>query len=293
LADGTTVSGDIVTADNNGVMFKTGPETYSEKLSWLKFSQAGLKQLAQNAKAKPFAEPFIEPSPEQRAQPDIRLQDMSTYRLPLPPRGSLFGALFTSSVGIVMILLLYAANIYAGYEVSVFRARPAGMGIGMAAALPLLGPIILLCMPPQPAPVPTEEEVAIAAQAEAEPQRFAVPGTPPPASAVPEHIQVGASGFAGAPPPAESNTEVFQRGQFMFNRRFFETKFPGFFSVARSQADRGKTLVVKTAGGLLAVERISRISANDIHFEIVNGGQREEVVVPFADVQQVQLKHHA
>jgi len=76
----------------------------------------------------------------------------------------------------------------------------------------------------------------------------------------------------------------------MFNRRFFETKFPGFFSIARTEADRGKILLVKTPGALLSVERISRIGANEVHFEVVQGGERQEIMVPFADVQQIQLK---
>jgi len=304
LADGSSVSGDIVTVDNNGVMFRTGPETYSEKISWLKFSQDALKQLSQNAKARPFAEPFIEPAPAQTGPAPVQLADMSEVRLPLAPKRSLIGALFTSSVGLILMLLVYAANIYAGYEIAEYRVRPKGMGMGMAAALPVIGPIILLCMPSQShlPQEPLSEEAMAAAPAAAEPQRFAMPGTTPPPASVPapaasmppqEHIQIVASGFSGAPPPSESNTEVFQRGQFMFNRRFFETKFPGFFSIARPEADRGKILVVKTASALLTVERISRISANEVHFETIQGEQREEIMVPFGDIQQVQLKRKA
>lgn len=296
LADGTTISGDIVSADNNGVVFKTGPDTYSEKTSWLKFSQAGLKQLAQNAKAKPFAEPFIAPEPAPTAKAQIHLNDVP--RLARPAPGSLFGALFTSSVGIVMLLLIYAANIFAGFEIAAFRERPAGMGIGLAAVVPIIGPIILLSMPRPPPPAPTEEELAAAAPVEAEPQRFAVPGMAPqpvaePASAAEpqEQIQIVDGGFSGAPPPKDSSkTQVFQRGQFMFNRRFFETKFAGFFGIARAEADRDKVLLVKTPGALLTVQRISRITANDAHFEVVQGGGQQEIMVPFADIQQVQLK---
>ncbi len=309
LADGTTISGEIVSADNIGVVFKTGQDTYSEKTPWTKFSQDGLKQLAQNPKAAPFAEPFIEPTPSQTAPQQIHLNDVPRLARPVP--GSLFGALFTSSVGIVMILLIYAANVFAGYEAATFRERPVGIGIVLAAAVPIIGPIILLSMPRPPPPAPTEEEIAAAAPVEQEPHRFAVPGAvpaPQPTPAAPsrsispaapvaptpvpqEHIQIVASGFSGEPPPKdESRTEVFQRGQFMFNRRFFETKFTGFFAIARPEADRGKILVVKTPGALLTVERISRISANEVHFEVVQGGERQEIMVPFADIQQIQLK---
>jgi hypothetical protein len=50
-------------------------------------------------------------------------------------------------------------------------------------------------------------------------------------------------------------------------------------------------LTVKTPGSLLNVERISRISANDVHFEVVQGGERQEIMVPFGDIQQIQLKY--
>jgi hypothetical protein len=60
LADGTTVSGDIVSSTENGVVFRTDGDKYSDRLPWIKFSQEGLKQLAQNPKIEPLVEPFIE-----------------------------------------------------------------------------------------------------------------------------------------------------------------------------------------------------------------------------------------
>ncbi|HZF02656.1 MAG TPA: hypothetical protein VE344_12275 [Methylomirabilota bacterium] len=287
LVDGSTVSGEPVSFNDNGIIFKTGQDTYSDRLPWLKFSQAGLKQLAQNPKIAPFVEPFIEPAASEHAKPEVKLNDVP--RLEHPAGGSLFGALFTSSVGLVVMLLVYAANIFAGYEAAVFRARPIGLGLGLAAALPVLGPIILLSMPPpQAAPV---EEILETAPLEAEPHRFTVPGLPTPTPVPQEEIHIVASGFTGAsPPPDSSPTEIFQRGQFMFNRRFFETKFAGFFGIARPEADRNKILTVKIPAALLTVERISRISANEIHFEVVQGGERQEIMVPFAEIQQIQLK---
>jgi hypothetical protein len=289
LADGTTMSGDVVSFNDNGIIFKTGEDTYSERLPWLKFSQDGLKQLAQNPKIAPFVEPFIEPAATEHAKPEVKLNNVP--RLAHPAGGSLFGALFTSSVGLVVMLLVYAANVFAGYEIAVFRARPIGLGIGLAAVLPIFGPIILLSMPSASQAEPVEEIVQTA-PVEAEPHRFAVPGTETPASVPQEEIQIVASGFTGAPPPPEDNSqmEIFQRGQFMFNRRFFETKFADFFGIVRSEADKKKVLNVKIPAALLNVERISRISANEIHFEVIQDGQRQEIMVPFAEIQQIQLK---
>jgi hypothetical protein len=285
LADGTTVSGDIVSFNDNGIIFRTGDDKYTDRLPWLKFSQDGLKQLAQNPKIDPFVEPFIAPATaEQTPKPEVKVQ--AVPRLDRSAPVSLFGGLLASSVGLMVLLLIYAANIYAGFEAAINRSRPIALGMIAAAVLPILGPVIFLAMPSatQAAEMAVDEA---AAPVESEPHRFAMPGAPPP-----EEIHIVAGGFQGDPPPQpkDSQTEIFQRGQFTFNRRFFETKFSGFFGIIRPEADRGKTLMIKTTGALLTVERIARISADDVHFEVMQGGVRQEIMVPFADIQQIQLK---
>jgi len=281
LADGSSLTGDIVKSADTGLMLHLPDDTYTNVL-WTKFSQDELNQLAANPKIKPFVEPFIEiPESERPQKPEVKVGDVS--RLKLPPKQSLLGALFSSSVGFVVLLLIYGANIYAGFEIAIARARPIALVMGVAAVLPILGPIIFLAMPGR-----MEAQAApVEAQVESDPQTFAMPGVPPQ-----EEIHIVASGFQGERPPEPENsqTEVFQRGQFTFNRRFFETKFSGFFGIVRPEADRGKMLVVKTPGALLTVERISRIGASDVHFEVVQGGERQEIMVPFADIQQIQLK---
>ena len=293
LADGTTVSGDIVSFTENGIIFRTGDDKYTDRLPWIKFSQAGLKQLAQNPKIEPLVEPFIETPPAAPAKKaEVRIGDVPRLERPAP--GSLFGALFSSSVGLIALLLIYAANLFAGYEIARFRAKPVAVVMSVAAVLPVLGPIIFLSMvPPRVEAAPVEETPA-EASAESEPHRFAVPGAEPATAGAPlnEEIHIVASGFRGErpPEPAHAQTEVFQRGQFMFNRRFFETKFPGFFGVVRTGEGIGKVLTVKTSGALLTVERISRITANDVYFEVLHGAERREITVPFSDIQQIQLK---
>src|SRR5213075_3555312 len=79
--------------------------------------------------------------------------------------------------------------------------------------------------------------------------------------------------------PAIPETTKFQRGQLTFNRRFFETKFPGFFGVVRRDAERDMLLVIKTTRGEYAGQRISRIAANDLHLEIQRGSASEEVLI--------------
>jgi hypothetical protein len=90
-----------------------------------------------------------------------------------------------------------------------------------------------------------------------------------------------------APPP----TTKYQRGQFTFNRRFFETKFPGFFGVVRRDADRDMVLVIKSSRGEYVGQRISRIAANDLHLQVQRGHASEEVMIPFVEVQEIRLRH--
>ena len=295
MADGTTVSGDIVSFNDNGIILRMDGDKYTDRLPWIKFSTDGLKQLARNPKIDPFVAPFIAPPPVGRApKPEVKIQDVT--RLDRSAPASLLGGLFSSGVGLLALLLIYAANIYAGYEIALFRARPLAVVMGAAAVLPVLGPAIFLSLPglretaAERAEETAAETLDTGVPAANEPHRFLVPGVEKPEGEI--HIATG-SWEAGAPPatPEQQATEIFQRGQFMFNRRFFETKFSGFFGIVRREADKDKVLQVKTPHALFVAERITRIAANEVHFEVLRGDSRQEVMVPFAEIQEVQLKH--
>jgi hypothetical protein len=311
LNDGTAISGDVVSYTDNGIILRRDDDSYTDRLPWLKFSQASLKQLAQDPKVAPFVLPFIEPPPPPIVSQKQQIIVSEPARLQYFASASLFGGLFSSPVTLLVLLLIYAGNLFAAYEVAIFRYRPVGLVVGTSAALPIIGPAIFLSMIPPPVEAAVEEGAVQADGSPAppapapEPHHYSLPHMAAPAAVVPaapapaasepqEEIHIVAGGFSGEPPPPpETKTEIFQRGQFMFNRRFFETKFAGFFGIIRSEADRGKVLMVKIPATLLTVERISRITANDVHFEVVQGGQRQEIMVPFADIQQIQLKHTA
>jgi len=281
LADGTSLTGDIVRSSDTGLALRLSDDVYTNVL-WTKFSQDALKQLSANPKIKPLVEPFIEiPASERPPKPEIKIQDVT--RLELPPKQSLIGAMFSSSVGLFVLLLIYGANIYAGFEAAIFRSRPVGLGMGVAAVLPVLGPVILLLLPRvvQAEAAPAESVTA------SEGQTFSVPGM-----AANDEINIVASSWSppGTKPDAPA-PQIFQRGQFTFNRRFFETKFPGFFSVVRRDADKDMVLVVKTMRGEFVVQRIASIAQDNVHFQVVKGEASYEEMTPFAEIQEIQLKH--
>src|ERR1700728_337482 len=68
LTDGTTVTGDIVSMDDKGVVLKLPGGSYGHRLSWTKVTQADLKNLELDPKAAQYVEPFIDQPTEDKSQ---------------------------------------------------------------------------------------------------------------------------------------------------------------------------------------------------------------------------------
>jgi hypothetical protein len=285
LTDGTAITGDVISYNDNGVVFRLDVDKYSERVPWTKFSQDALKLLSRNPKIRLLAEPFIETPPAQRTKKAKIKALNEVSRLQLPPRPSLIGSLFSSSVGLVALMLIYAANIYAGYEIAVVRARPIAMVMGVAVVLPILGPLVFLLLPVREA---TRESAAM--QPVTASQTFAVPSTAQPAAGI-HIVEASWQGKSSVAPTADpGEPQIYQRGQFTFNRRFIETKFSGFFAVVRRESDKNLVLTIKTGRANMIVERITRITANEMHVEAAMGGGKQEMMVPFAEIVEVQVK---
>lgn len=268
LTDGGAVTGDIVKFDDGGLMLKTPADTYTN-IAWARFSQDALKQVSANPKIKPLAEPFLEPEPAQRVQKaEISVNDVKRMERPEP---SLFGGLFKSPLGWFLLLVIYGANLFAAYEISIVKARSAAQVMGVAAVLPIIGPIIFLVMKiNMPEPVNAEEEALAAEVVAAQKPRT--------------EIEIEEASWK---PQAEKKTEaqIFARGKFTFNKRFLETRFGDFTGAATGPLAQKFTLEVKTMKGAIAVERIAQIGQNEIILETADG----QVSVPLADLQEVKL----
>jgi hypothetical protein len=117
---------------------------------------------------------------------------------------------------------------------------------------------------------------------------FAVGAGAAPAAA---GIHIVEASWQGSPATAApSEVQVFQRGQFTFNRRFFETKFSGYFALIRRDAEKNMELIVKTGRAQYVVERITRIATNEMHVEVGQGPVKKEIMVAFAEIVEIQLK---
>jgi hypothetical protein len=287
LTDGSSLSGDIIKFDDNGLLLSMPGEVYTN-LPWARFSQDSLQQLAQNPKLNSknpkiasLVEPFIEPMESARpAKPEITVNPVQRLERPASP--ALIGGFLHSGLGLFILLVLYLANLYAAFEVAVVRGRPIAQVIGLSAVLPVIGPIIFLSLPIPTEPSPEEIAAGEAAATSA-------PGAPSAAS----EVQIGDASWKQPEEAAavkKPEAQVFARGKFTFNKRFIETKFAGFASVEPAGDAKNFTMEVKTLRESFAVERIAQVGAAEVIFETVLRGQ---VTVPFGDIQEIKLNPKA
>jgi len=240
-------------------------------VSWGQLSQDSLKQLAENPKLKPLVEVFIEPDASARpVKADIQVNAVT--RMERPAKPSLFGGLAGSPVGLFLLLVLYAANLYAGYEVAIIRARPVVQVIGLSAVLPIIGPVVFLALPMKvEAPVEEVHFAPPAGTAEAAAER------------TPEEIQIVEASWRTEEKKPEA--QVFARGKFTFNKRFVETKFAGYIGEPKGDALKF-SMEVKTAAAHYAVERIMQVAATDLILETT---QPAQVTVALNDILEIKL----
>ena len=265
LKDGATLSGEIVHADDNGLMLRLPGDVFkATNLAWLQFSPATLKELADNPKTQIYATPFLAPT----NAPEIKVNPVT--RLAQPEHLSLFSGLAGSSVGLFILLVLYAANLYAGYEVAVMRDRPIALVVGLSAVLPVIGPIVFLALP---AEMDSPED-----ETDDENNPVKEPN-------LPEEIHISESSWKQAEKP-HADPQIFTRGKYTFNKRFIETRFAAFTGEAAARTEGVFTMEVATAQERLIVLNILQISPEEAVFHTL---QRGQVIMPLADIQEIKL----
>lgn len=286
LKDGTVHNGTPLTPSAKGIIIKLDSGGFTPTIAWEKFSQEALKELVKNPKAKAFAEVLIEialedmkeepdpVAPVAKAKPPIVVKEFPSPGRPATKSG-LISAMFGTQIGFFILMVLYAGNIFAGYEVAIYRNRPAALVCGIAAVAPVIGPVVFLCLPFN-RPPPEPEQPMEAPEVEEAP---------------PEEMVEEASAEGAVPAePAKPEPVIFKRGEFSFNRRFFETRFSGFFKVMPSEAEKNLVLAIKCAKGEFVGKRISKISATELSLQLFTGGASSEEPILFNDIFEVQVR---
>lgn len=284
LTNGDILKGELARFSDDGIVVRLDVGGFSPAVPWGRVSQETLKEIAQNEQAKSFAEPYIDIPIEERRRDKPQKKEIVVRE---PPRVALAAgkpsiiAGLSTPIGMVVLGLLYAANLFVGVEVARFRGRPPGLVAAVSAIFPIIGPALFALMPASGAPPP---------EAPAEAPAPHEPAAPAPAQ------KGGGGGLSvaghGAPAAAAGNaaySQVYNRSNTTFDRRFFETKFTGFFRVVPSDAEKDMVLVVKAAKAEYVARRISRISSNEMHMQLQRGNT--EVSVAYGEIVEVSVRH--
>lgn len=284
LSNGNVLKGEIASFNPDGLVVRLDIGGFSERTHWIQFTQETLKDLQKDKRLTEFVDPFIELPPEEVAkQKEIPITEAPKVDRVTEKTG-MFGA-FISPVGLTILAALFLANLYAGYEIAIFRQRPVAVVCAVSAVAPVIGPVIFLSMPPANAPAsaaPVEAESEASAPAVnplANPGGVGMPSGG--GLSIKEQAAHGATGGA-------TEVKIFKRGEFTFNRRFFETQFAGFFRVVPSEAEKNLVLVVKAGRNEYVCKRVTRISSSDVHLQPISGG---EVSVAFPEIVEVQVRN--
>ena len=237
---------------------------------------------ARNPQYKAIVAPMIlnYAPPERPAAPEITVTAIQTPPRPSGRQG--IWAISASPLGWVILLILYGANLLAAYQVALYRNQPVPTVCGLAA-VPFLGvasPIIFLALPSRPLP---EEETGATGDRE-NPAAY----TPPSVA----HDEPEPPDSTGAPLQSDLPAPlVFRRGDYSFNRRFFETKLAGFFRVVLSAEDQDRRIYIKAARGKFVGKRISRITPTELYLQVFKEDATAEEMIPFVEILEVQIRH--
>ncbi|HTG44317.1 MAG TPA: hypothetical protein VK633_07275, partial [Verrucomicrobiae bacterium] len=286
LNNGDVLKGEAASFNDDGLVVRLDLGGFSPRVPWGKLTQETLKQLQQLPPAAEFVEPYIEIPPEVKEKEREKKKIVKVAEPPRVSRAegrtSFFGAL-ANPLGWTLLGILYLANLYAGMEVARWRGKSLPLVLAVSAVAPIIGPSLFAALPTtQPL---SDQGVAEEAAPPAD-------GVNPMQQALPSGMQgsglgLAAAGQAGAKGGNPVYSQVYNRSNSTFDRRFFETKFTGFFRVVPSDAEKDLVMSIKTPKQEVLGVRVSRISSNEIHFQTKQGA---EVSVPFAEITEVSVK---
>lgn len=278
LTNGDVIKGEPANVNADGIVIRQEIGGFSDRIGWTRLSQETLKMLLSNPQAKAYAEPFIEVPLEEKQKEKEKQKEIILKEVPRPERPavkSVFASLMTPA-GFMVLGILWFANLYAAFHIAQFRGRPVPLVVGLAVILPVIAPIIFLSLPstdaaaPPPVDAPVASNEVVSAEAKV--------------AGMQSSLGLAAHQKAG---PKAAEVQVFKRTEVTMDRRFFETKFAGFFRMVPENPDM--VLAVRTAKQEYVARRISRISSNEVHLQLLRGNT--EVGVPFGEISEVQVRH--
>lgn len=294
--DGTEIVGATINYKAEGVTFRytEGPNAghFTSRIPWedftietLKFfltdpETRGIYQVRMALPASEIDASVVEALERPKPPPVIISGDSRPGRpyAGIPMRSAMLGG-----GGLMLSLVLLLANLYAAYEIALFRRMPAVALCGASIFLPVIAPVVALCCPTmarRPRVVDTPvDDVELESDSVEIVEEFEL------ADAVVVET-------ASQAPVALPATQVFGRGQFNLNRRFIETKFAGFFRAVPGENERDMELVFVTGAFAVATRRILKATQSEIVIEAATEeGGMMEYAINLGEIEEVRLKH--
>ncbi|MGB0581827.1 MAG: hypothetical protein ACPGVU_19200 [Limisphaerales bacterium] len=327
------LKGKIFKASGSGILFRLESGGLSSRIGYNNFSEESLKQLidmdpnvkrfagpllgAPNSGGGGSALPIMPPPARTKLDPPAVSEVEARPELP-EPRGVL-GALFGTGPGLILLLLVWGANIWAGYAIGIYRRWPKWMVPTISAVGPIVAPIVFMSMKPKkgskkdgkaveddteakPAkkkgaavakPVAKAKVVtarpgaAGAAAGAARPAAGAAAAAPAQAAA-----PIAAPAQPGAPAAAPGlEAAAYVKGEVNINKRFIETKFAPFFKLVPDEPYRSAWLCFITTRGEFWAKRIPKITQTDVTVQCPQeGGGQTDQVCQIADIKEIHLR---
>lgn len=329
---GGDVTGRVGSVNGSGIVFKKPEGGMTRRYGFRDFDDASLKELIKHPKVRQYAGMLIQmedaggassvalPPPPKLEPLDPPAVGEVEDRPDLPEPRGVFGAIFGTGAGWIMILLVWAGNLWASYHIGIYRRWNKWMVPGIAAAAPVITPIVFISMKPKKVEkkggaVEEEEEAkpakkkgaaiakkpvakakvvtaraaggagaaAAGAAAGAGAARAAAPAQQPAPMAAPAQ--------PGAAAPQALEAVAYVKGEVNINKRFIETKFAPFFKLVPDEPYRSAWLCFITTRGEFWAKRIPKISQTDITIQCPQeGGGTTDQVCQIADVKEIHLR---
>lgn len=284
MENGNVIEGNVSDMDEESFVIRNKNGVFEKRTDLVFLSQETLKWLKEDPKYAEFVDPFIE-LPEDEIHPPV-INVRQPERMAKPDGETTFFSTLTTPMGFLLLFAFYGGNLFAAYEIAVFRGRPVALVCGLSAILPVIGPILFISLPGiESASNYDSEPVADDGGAPEAPPAPAAPAAPSGKPGLGLAKGMAAAGGAGGGLAGA----VFSKDDTNFNRNFIETKFTEFFRVVPSASIKNLVLAFKTVKREYVATRITRISGSDLHLQLQQGAK--EVSLSFGEIIKIEVRN--
>ena len=205
--------------------------------------------------------------------------------IPAPPSSRLGPDNWLGFSGLVLMLLFLGLSAYAGYEIALFRHRPAKLVCVLSALFPVITPLVVFFLP-DPAEVQAE------AIAEANDRYIIHPSTsssndPAPTEFSENETKLSASEVDAAKSNSPVAVERYSSGKTHFSDRFFSEHLSRFYQSAPGQ---GEALYIQTAEYSIPVHHISALEPESLNVVYASEGEWLEQTLEYSTIEEVRVQ---